>query len=67
VLRLIAGPKLVFICDECVAAQKQEPHEEEFPNRGVSCSFVAKNWHRYNILPQVLVMFISVTNVSIYA
>ena len=42
VLRLIAGPKMVFICDECVAAQRKEPHKDDFSNRDVSCSFCGK-------------------------
>ena len=42
VLRLIAGPKSVFICNECVAAQRKEPHEGQFSNRSIGCSFCGK-------------------------
>jgi ATP-dependent protease Clp ATPase subunit len=41
VQRLIAGPRGVYICDECVAAistGSEEPQEE----RGLSCSFCGK-------------------------
>ena len=41
VQRLIAGPRGVYICDECVAAisaESEEPQEE----RGLSCSFCGK-------------------------
>jgi ATP-dependent protease Clp ATPase subunit len=41
VQRLIAGPRNVYVCDECVAAFSKEPQEPQ-EERGLRCSFCDK-------------------------
>lgn len=41
VQRLIAGPRNVYVCDECVAAFSKVPEETQ-EERGLRCSFCGK-------------------------
>jgi ATP-dependent protease Clp ATPase subunit len=65
VQRLIAGPKNVYVCNECVAVYSKEP-EEPHRERGLSCSFCGKKQgqvqylivgpHEVNICNQCLIL-----------
>jgi ATP-dependent protease Clp ATPase subunit len=49
VQRLIAGPRYVYICDECVAAFSKEP-QEKLEERGLHCSFCDKKQRKVHHL-----------------
>src|SRR3989442_6613655 len=46
---LIAGPRMVYVCDECVAAFSKEPQEPQEEN-GLRCSFCGKKQRQVQYL-----------------
>ena len=49
VQRLIAGPRGVYVCDECVAAFSKGPEETQ-EERGLRCSFCDKKQRQVQYL-----------------